>query len=346
MKNLTAIDRFDNTFLYSILSVGLVTSFILIFAEELTGKVESIPFYLFGIFLPFYVGYMRGAIEYDSIHERIRGWIYFVIGTSSYFAFFILSKFTFPNIFKEFLYLVFVVFSLLISYRLYNWSKQVFNVDSVLSQYAFSGTAFCAVLIAYLSKATITRFSNYLSESTNWIIFKTSSELMFIILAIFAILSIILINEKASKNLLLSNKGLTDLKSPNIQLGFPLLKGLYLGLQLYEYTFKYVLESYFFWFQALIFGVLGSLFWMIRIQILSQIFLFFAILFSLIGILTFSKKQTIIFHNIKGIIPEKTLYIGLISLPMFLIFFTGSIRADILGIVFLTVYLFIFYKNR
>jgi hypothetical protein len=44
------------------------------------------PLLIVGLFFPFYIGYLRGAIVVDSILERIRGWIYFTTGTSIYAA--------------------------------------------------------------------------------------------------------------------------------------------------------------------------------------------------------------------------------------------------------------------
>jgi len=45
-----------------------------------------IPVLFFGILMPIYVGYVRGAVKLDSIFERARGWIYFFAGILSYTA--------------------------------------------------------------------------------------------------------------------------------------------------------------------------------------------------------------------------------------------------------------------
>ena len=85
------VDRLDNAFLFVLSSVGLLISFIQIRQKSLSGLIEAIPFLLLGIILPFYVGYLRGAIEKDSLGERIRGWICLIIGTTSYFALYLSS---------------------------------------------------------------------------------------------------------------------------------------------------------------------------------------------------------------------------------------------------------------
>jgi hypothetical protein len=89
MDNPRKTERLDDAFLFILGSVGLIISFMQITMKELTEIVEAMPFLLLGIALPFIVGYLKGAIEIDSVEERMRGWIYFVIGISSYFAFFI-----------------------------------------------------------------------------------------------------------------------------------------------------------------------------------------------------------------------------------------------------------------
>ena len=60
------VDRLDNAFLFALSSIGLLISFMQIRQETVSGLIEAIPFLLLDIALPFYVGYMRGAIEKAS----------------------------------------------------------------------------------------------------------------------------------------------------------------------------------------------------------------------------------------------------------------------------------------
>lgn len=82
------IDRLDDAFLFSLSLVSIVISFIQINMKDLIQILEAVPFLLLGVILPFVVGYVKGALEINSLEERMRGWIYFVIGMISYFAFF------------------------------------------------------------------------------------------------------------------------------------------------------------------------------------------------------------------------------------------------------------------
>lgn len=43
-----------------------------------------LPMLFLGWFMPIYIGYLRGSLIKDSVEERIRGWIYFIIGLGFY----------------------------------------------------------------------------------------------------------------------------------------------------------------------------------------------------------------------------------------------------------------------
>ena len=43
-----------------------------------------LPMLFLGWFMPIYIGYVRGSLIVDSIEERVRGWIYFIMGLGFY----------------------------------------------------------------------------------------------------------------------------------------------------------------------------------------------------------------------------------------------------------------------
>lgn len=45
-----------------------------------------VPLLFFVVFLPLYIGYWRGALTKHSIIERVRGWIYLIIGVTTYIS--------------------------------------------------------------------------------------------------------------------------------------------------------------------------------------------------------------------------------------------------------------------
>ena len=45
-----------------------------------------IPLLMLGLVVPVYVGYIRGAMILDTLEERVRGWIYFCVGSTVYIS--------------------------------------------------------------------------------------------------------------------------------------------------------------------------------------------------------------------------------------------------------------------
>jgi len=74
----------DDAFLFMI---GLSNFIFSLLQVLLGGKMAFIvftPFLFAGLLYPFYVGCLRGAVETNSILERVRGWVYFAIGMTAY----------------------------------------------------------------------------------------------------------------------------------------------------------------------------------------------------------------------------------------------------------------------
>jgi len=79
--------RLDNLLLHTSTLLGII----LALSQATIGSKDLlksfIPLFLFIWLIPVYVGYIKGAIVYDLISERIRGWIYLIIGTLTYLLF-------------------------------------------------------------------------------------------------------------------------------------------------------------------------------------------------------------------------------------------------------------------
>jgi hypothetical protein len=80
------VESLDDAFLFSIGSTNIVLTLFPIVLGRQDAVLLSMPLLIVGLFFPFYIGYLRGAIVVDTILERIRGWIYFTAGTSIYAA--------------------------------------------------------------------------------------------------------------------------------------------------------------------------------------------------------------------------------------------------------------------
>lgn len=331
------IERLDRAFLFVLGSVGLVISFIET-KKDVTGMMEAIPFLLLGIFLPFLVGYMRGAIEIDSVEERMRGWIYFIIGTCSYFAFFMFRRVHAEYIYQESLFILLITFSLLITYLLLRWSKKVFHISGASPQYAFSGTVLCATGAAFLIRLIISLYLDFQDKDIYEIISTNSSELLFWISIILASLSVVLIFEKASRNTLQTELELPKLKGRAVKLrNFFLTRGLFLGFMLSEYALDFDLKARFLWLQAFAFWVLGCFFWVARIPLFPQIFFLITVIFTSIAGIIFYKMGTISFEDIESVVPTKSGYVTWIFIAVVTMVFSSSIQVGALLIILSTI---------
>ena len=76
------LERMDRLLLFACGLYGIVTTL----TQYLGAKTWAayIATLAFGVAMPVYVGYIRGAIIIDSVVERARGWIYLVFGTIAY----------------------------------------------------------------------------------------------------------------------------------------------------------------------------------------------------------------------------------------------------------------------
>ena len=77
-------DKLDDALLFVMGSVGILFGLIQVFVGFSTYFLQIIlPVGLLGWVLPFYYGYVRGAVR-DSIADRYRGWIFLVVGLTLY----------------------------------------------------------------------------------------------------------------------------------------------------------------------------------------------------------------------------------------------------------------------
>jgi len=280
------LERLDNAFLFALSFVGLIVSFIQVTMRDLSLIVESIPFIAVGIVLPFYVGYLRGAIEIDTLNERMRGWIYFVIGIGSYFAFFISTWLiaNYPSIQylqRQTLLYIIIGLSLLLTYRFLKWSRKVFASIQSMNEYIASGTALCAFTTSFLFTLLLGYWRDFSERDIMGMVMSGSPEPFFWFTIILAVVSIVFIGEKACQS------GLDDiLELPAFRRKYQWLtemfpvKGPLLGMMLLEYAFDYNLKARMLWISSFTFWVLGCFLWLAVGSPLPQIFFVLAISLS------------------------------------------------------------------
>jgi len=312
------IERFDDAFLFALGSTGLVISLLQVVMKDLNAVVEAIPFLLLGIVFPFYVGYLRGAIEVDSNEERLRGWIYFLIGTSYYFGSFVLSSIRSQNlqisyVNGQILFYAAIVLGLITTDRILKWSKKVFSVSSSSAQYAFSGTGLCAVSIAFLFSIALGYIHDFYGKDLFGMIVEGSPEPLFWLSIIGASVCFVLIVEKAARDALQTQLRLQRFRGVGARLmNFSFARAVFLGSTLLEYALDFNLRARLLWLGAFVFWVLGCLLWVEKVALLPQIFFFMTIVALFVAAVLFQRTRRITFEGIEGRFPIKTGYMVLV----------------------------------
>ena len=122
------LSSLDKAFLFLIGSISFAFSFLQALIGGMKVFILFSPLLIVGFIYPFYTGYLRGVVETGLIVERIRGWIYFTVGATPYFA--MLST----VIFRDFrmisdltlaTYFAIILTGLYISHRLIRWLARV-----------------------------------------------------------------------------------------------------------------------------------------------------------------------------------------------------------------------------
>lgn len=329
-------EKLDTAFLFGLASIGLIIAF-LETNKDLASAVEAIPFLFLGVLLPFLVGYMRGAIELDSVEERLRGWIYFLIGTTSYSSYLLINWLHAAYIFEEAVFISIIIFGLVITYVLLRWSKKVFGVSGVSCQYAFSGTMLSAITIAFINRFVVALFFDY--HDKMHLLFSENSESFFWFSIVMFALSIFVILEKASTNAVNAELELPKFegKLRKIMLSTP-IKGLIFGFVLLEYAFDYNLETFFIWSQAFALWTLGCFLWVAGIPLFPQTFFMIASFFTVIAIIAFCKLEAIRYNRIENTGTNKTSYMLLIFVSMFSMALSRSLISGLVLFVLITLH--------
>jgi len=75
-------ESLDTALLFFSSSISLLFTLISIFFGELLFKF--LPILFLGWVMPVYIGFVRGCLIFDSVEERVRGWIYLIAGAGMY----------------------------------------------------------------------------------------------------------------------------------------------------------------------------------------------------------------------------------------------------------------------
>lgn len=146
-QNCNALDKLDEAFLFTIGFVGLIFTIIQVYQNsDIASFAQISPLLVLGIVLPFYVGYIRGAI-YNSLIERLRGWIYLVVGVSAYCA---LITITSESGLLSFSFFIFIFLAIASIGYIEQWFKHTFKFEETAqNMFSLSGTVVSSFVLAY-----------------------------------------------------------------------------------------------------------------------------------------------------------------------------------------------------
>jgi len=143
-------EMLDNALLFTTSSINLLFVFIQILIGFREEQVLHYLILLFiGVFFPFYVGYIRGAIVTDSIIERLRGWVYLIAGVCTYISFFLRWIESFAE-WGLLFYLILLMFGFILTRKFIQLMLKALGVQLELSdKYALCGTGGAASVITF-----------------------------------------------------------------------------------------------------------------------------------------------------------------------------------------------------
>lgn len=288
-ESIRKLDRLDNAFLFTISLVGLLFTIIQIYMEGITGLIEISPLLFLGIVLPFYIGYMRGAIEMDSVMERVRGWVYLAVGVGAYLAFFLARI-------NQLLYLLLILFSLLLAYFLENWFNRLFKIkEDISNMYAFCGTTVSGVCLAFVSRMIVSAFSD-LSSQPQYSISLLSPLMSLIFLTYIFFLGTVIL-EKMSRHVVNVSLPLSHKQIQNRQKTNFFFRLFILSLELIGLSYQGDLKIRFLWLQAWAFTIISI--FLVRVPFFRDVFLLTSIVFFTLGTILFVRLKEIDFSKIK-----------------------------------------------
>lgn len=288
------VDRLDDAFLFIISLVGLLFTIIQIYMEGISGLIEISPLLFLGVLLPFYIGYLRGAISIDSVIERIRGWVYLAVGISTYIAIFLARIY-------PYLYFLFIILAFFSTYFLERWFNTIFEIeDDISNLYAFSGTTISSFSLAFSSYSVIKICSELLSQEPSY-----SALLLFEIWSVYVLLIISIIMEKLSRNVIGVKLPLSQQEIEKRRKLYSSLRQLasaffIFGEELLLIVFTVGSKITFFWIQAMYFGMLGLGLALCNIPIFVDIFLIASMIFATFGLYLFLRIKEIDFSKIRA----------------------------------------------
>lgn len=199
------LNRLDNFLLFLVSSIGIFYTVITAFVGEIVKIVYILPPLFLGWFMPLYIGYWRGALRFDSLAERFRGWIYFLIGLGWYTI--ILFETHIPNLPFHINYIIILLLASVFAVAVNNFVKFIISgMKDIFENVTFNSEK-AESLANTMGSAMYFGLASALSVITLPLFLPLETMLNLISFEIFATLSILLVylgyrNEREARNYL------------------------------------------------------------------------------------------------------------------------------------------------
>lgn len=289
------LERLDNAFLFTVSFFGLLITIlqVSIFEEKDVRSLIEISALLFlGNVLPFYIGYIRGSISIAfvnrSIMERMRGWIYLIMGVSGYFGFIFSSSQA--NLFNNWIVMYSIAaMGLTLVFVLQKWFINVFDVGGEIShQYSCFAAVTSAFLLSFVLRMIVSLYKDLsanpqFTPALTWLLF------LFIWLALAAAMTSIVF-EKVSRNVVNSRSLNVDHLERRRRRNF-ILRLFILNFDIFRFASNKNtnLSAFMAWFMAILFAMLGIL--TFAIPIFSEALLSVSIFMLGLGTYHFCREE-------------------------------------------------------
>jgi len=295
------LDKLDDAFLFIVSFVGLLITIIQasIFGTDVKSLVEILPLLFLGMGIPLYIGYFRGAISIapvnHSVAERMRGWIYLIMGVSGYFGF-IFSFGQTSQIERWIVMYSIAAGGLVMTFLVQRWFIDVFDVGENLScQYSFFGTVAPAFFLSFVLRMVVSIYSDLSA------IPELSSFSMFLLISFiwvtWCVTMACLVWEKISRDIISATLPLnTTLMQKRRRWNFA-AKLFFLNADISNFVFREDtnLQAKVTWWMGIVLGFLGFL--LFAVPMLGLGFLLVSIFFVGIGAFRFWRMDRIDFSE-------------------------------------------------
>lgn len=285
------LDKLDDAFLFIVSFVGLLITILQasVFGTDVESLVGILPLLFLGMVIPLYIGYFRGAISIIpvnySVAERMRGWIYLIMGVSGYFGF--IFSFGQASLIEIWIVMYSIAaVGLVLTFLVQRWFIDVFDVGENLScQYSFFGTIASAFLLSFVLRMFVSLYSDLSAQSG--LPLSSMFLLIFFIWVTWCVSMACLMWEKISRDIISTALPLNTIQIQKRRRWNFAAKLFFLNTDIYNFVFREDtnLQAKVTWWIGIALGVLGSL--LFAVPMLGLGFLLVSIFFVGIGAFRF-----------------------------------------------------------